>query len=456
MGCNWDEHLRQKSKAVPMPRVSTRSLKLTNRAVEAVEPEARRVRINDTEQAGFCLLVQPSGKKSFSVRYVTAEGKNSEKNLGTYPETLPARARELAAQTRAGVRADKSDPAEEARQARQQGTEKRQRTFKALVEVYLDDVVARGKKRPATMAKERQHIGKHLIPHMGNVSVETITGVEIGKAIAKARAEASKRGKSGNAAANDCLKYTRQVLKFGQKQGWLPKSYKPWEDVDKYEERPREREATNEELKALWSRWEARKTSESQRGWHSAAALQFALLTLQRGEEVVSLSWSEIDLEARTWTIPAKRKKEGRTAVVPLSDQALAILQAAQEKDPEAEGPFPGRKLQESPGAMQRGSLTQAFKRDCEALGIDDLVPHDLRRTGRTAISNPEALGFSPHIGEAVISHAIGDKMVRTYDRNAYLTEKRRALSAWGNLVERVVTGGGQQGAGANVVSFPA
>lgn len=426
-----------------MPRASTRELKLTNKSVEAVEPEARRIRIMDTEQAGLCLLVQPTGRKTFSVRYVTAEGKNSEKSLGTYPELLPIRARELAAQTRAGVKADKSDPAEEARRARLEGTKRRQRTFKALVEVYLYDMEARGKKRPATIAKERQHIGKHLVPLLGNLSVEAITGVEIGRAVSKVRAEASKRGKTGNSAANDCLKYTRQVLKFGQKQGWLARSVHPWEDVDKYDEHPREREATSDELKALWTRWEARKASESHRGWHSAAALQFALLTLQRGEEVVSLPWSEIDLKARIWTIPSARKKEGRTAAVPLSDQAIAVLEAAREKDPDAEGPFPGRKLQESPepGAIQRASLTQAFKRDCAALGIEDLVPHDLRRTGRTAITNPEGLGFAPHIGEAVISHAVGDKLVRTYDRNSYLTEKRRALEAWADEVERVVYG---------------
>ncbi|MCR9130321.1 MAG: tyrosine-type recombinase/integrase [Alphaproteobacteria bacterium] len=426
-----------------MPREATRTLKLTNRSVEAAEPAERRYRINDTDQRGFYLAVQPSGKKSFGVRYVTTEGKNSEKHLGDFPGLLPAKARELAAQMRSEVKAAKIDPAEEARKARQDGTDRRKRTFMALAEAYLQDMEARGKKRPATVAKERQHIGKHLMPLLGSQSVETITGVEIAKALAKVRTEASKRGKTGNSAANDCLKYARQVLKYGQKLGWLPKSSHPWEDVEKYEERPRERVATEAELKALWSRWEARKNRPDPRGWHSAAALQFALLTLQRGEEVVSLPWSEVDLEARVWTIPGERKKEGRTAVVPLSEEAVAILRAAQERDPDAPGPFVGRRLKAETEAnsLKRGSLTQAFERDCEALKIEDLTPHDLRRTGRTIITNPERLGFGPHVGEAVISHAIGDTLTRTYDRNSYLLDKRRALEAWAREVGRIVSG---------------
>lgn len=439
-----------------MPRASSRTLKLTNRSVEAVEPTERRFRINDADQKGFYLYVQPSGKKSFGVRYVTAEGKNSEKNLGDYPGLLPAKARELAAKVRSEVKAAKIDPAEQARKERKEGTDKRKRTFKVLAEAYLEDMEARGKKRPSTIAKERQHTNKHLIPHMGNLTVDTITGVDIAKALNKARAEASKRGKSGNAAANDCLKYARQILKYGQKLGWLPKSSHPWEDVEKFEEKPREREATNDELKALWTRWEARKGSEDQRGWHSAAALQFALLTLQRGEEVVSLPWSEIDLEARLWTIPAERKKEGRTAVVPLSNQALAILKTAREMEPEGDGPFLGREKKDGTGreTLKRGSFTQSFERDCDELKITDLVPHDLRRTGRTAITNPERLGFPPHVGEAVISHAIGDTLFRTYDKNSYLTEKRRALEAWARELERVASGEDAAQPGDNVVAL--
>ena len=78
-----------------MPKPSANTQKLTNRTVEAAAPRDRLYRINDETQPGLCLAVHPSGRKSFRVRYVTAEGKNSEKTLGDYPGLLPVPARDL-------------------------------------------------------------------------------------------------------------------------------------------------------------------------------------------------------------------------------------------------------------------------------------------------------------------------------------------------------------------------
>lgn len=419
-----------------MPRASTLTQKLTKRTVEAAKPRDRRFRISDSDQPGFYLMVWPSGTKSFGVRYNTADGKQSERKLGDYPSVLPATAREEAQRLRSDVYTAGADPAEDARKARQAGVERRQRTFAALAEEYLLDMELRARKRVSTIAKERQHINKHLVPQLGRFPVDEISTRDLTTALMKIRTAASELGKSGSSAANDCLKYARQILKYGQRLEWLPKERRAWEDVEKFDEAPREREASNDELKALWAQWETRKRENGSRGWNSATALQFMALTLQRGEEVVSMSWDEVDLKARLWTIPGDRKKENRAAAVPLSDQAIAILREAKDRNPEDFGPFRGR----TGATLKRASLTQSFERDRQTLGIDDLTPHDLRRTGRTAITNPERLGFPPFIGEVVISHAIQDSLVRTYDRNSYLSEKRRALEAWGRELERVVT----------------
>ena len=64
----------------------TRRIKLTNKAVNDLQPEDKRYRVNDTKQTGLCVVVQTSGSKTFSVRYRTAEGKNSDKTLGRFPE----------------------------------------------------------------------------------------------------------------------------------------------------------------------------------------------------------------------------------------------------------------------------------------------------------------------------------------------------------------------------------
>jgi integrase len=430
-----------------MPKPATRSEKLTNRIVEAAKPAQRLYRINDSDQLGFCLAVHPNGRKSFRVRYVTVEGKNSEKTLGDFPGLLPIAAREHAGRVRSEVRLQAVDPAEAAREARRVGTLQRARTLKLLIEAYLADVAARGEKRPTTVAKERQYLLRTIIPRLGSFKADSLTAVDVSKALAEIKADAAKRGKRGASAANDCRKYLMLVLNYGKRLGWVVTNVVV--DVDKYVEEARERIATDDELKALWSRWGARRASGDTLGRNSAAALQFACLTLQRGEEAASMPWSELDLKAKTWTIPAARKKERRLAVVPLSDEAIAILREARDRHPVACGPFVGR---DGVTPIRRGSLTQAFERDRAALGIGDLTPHDIRRTGRTIITSPERLGFAPHVGEAVISHAVGTRLQRTYDRNSYLIDKRRALEAWAAEVLRIADGG--ERTDGNIVTF--
>ncbi len=417
-----------------MTKSDTRRERLSNSSVNSLTSEARRYRVNDEKQAGLCIVVQPSGKKTFSVRYRTADGKNSEKTLGDFPSVSVEEARRLASDIRGRVITTQEDPAEEARKARSEGTEKRQRTLKALIEDYLEREETRGRVRGSTLSKKRHHLLNNVVPLAGSWQVSDIKYADIDKllpTIAK-RISKSPQAKNGNAGANDCLKFLKQVFKFGVQREWMDRN--PASEVERLPETTNTRIATDAELKALWLHWEARMKAGRPQDWAGSAALQFLSLTLQRGQEVAKAKWSDIDLDAKTWTVPLEDKKEARLAVIPLSEPALEILREAKRRHPEAEHPFPGR----TGRAIRRDSITQAFSRDCEVLGIAELTPHDMRRTGRTAITNPERLGFPPHVGEAVIAHQIGDKLTRTYDRNSYLPEKRRALDAWAQEILRV------------------
>tara|TARA_R110000868_G_scaffold6550_8_gene37126 strand:+ start:38489 stop:39826 length:1338 start_codon:yes stop_codon:yes gene_type:complete len=429
-----------------MARKGALSANLTNRIVEEADIRERRYRINDEQQRGFYLFVYPSGRKAFGVRYTTSSGKESDRVIGDYPGLLPSQARALAAKLRADVVTAQADPAAERSAARRQGQERRDRTIATLAKTYLEHQLKRGEKAASTLAKETQHIKNHIIPRLGSVSAADLTRLDVEEALFAIRDDAaSKSGKSGASAANDCRKYLRQICEFGVVREWLPTN--PVDLIPAFAEEPRERVATDDELTRLWQRWEARKTPPENsdglpRGWAGAAAMQFAALTLQRGEEVVSAEWSEIDWDGLLWLIPRNRRKDRRALAVPLSEASLAILRDAWDHSETApDGPWPGPFIGRRDAAIKRMSLTQAFRRDCAALGIADLTPHDLRRTGRTAITNPEKLGFPPHIGEAVIGHVIGSRLQRTYDLNDYLSEKRRALEGWGQWLLGITAG---------------
>lgn len=435
-----------------MPRQAARSTKLTKTSVENLKPEAKRYRVMDTVQTGFCVLVSPAGKRTFAVRYVTAEGKNSEKTLGEYPALLPDKARELAAEVRTEVKAKGSDPVEQTREKRRAGTERRQRTLEALSALYLKDAEDKGKKAASTLSKERAHLGRNILPRLGKLPVDRLALEDIEEALADIKKSAAARsGGTGAAAANDCRKYLNLILEFGRKRGWL--TVNPVLDTDKYEERHRERVASDDELRLLWNYWDAQKRTgtsggaehegEEGRGWASASALQFEVLTLQRGGEVAAMRWEEIDFQDRRWYLGASRKNERRAFIVPLSPQALTILREARTLNGDAAGPFMGKPNRRTGKrkTIRRDSLTQAFERACGKLGVEDLTPHDMRRTGRTRMSDGERLNIAPHVAEVVIAHKVSGKIQKVYDQNEYLAEKRAALDAWASYVERVARG---------------
>jgi integrase len=149
------------------------------------------------------------------------------------------------------------------------------------------------------------------------------------------------------------------------------------------------------------------------------------------------LTWSEIDLAARTITIAKERTKNGIEHSVPLPDAALSILQ----------------------GIMRRGDRDYVFgiARDGgfsgwskSKIALDKAVAlkedwrlHDLRRTVRTGLGK---LGVQPHVAEAVLNH-LPPKLIRTYDRNTYAAEKRDALDEWAAHLKTVIA----QATGTNV-----
>jgi integrase len=148
--------------------------------------------------------------------------------------------------------------------------------------------------------------------------------------------------------------------------------------------------------------------------------IQLLMLTGCRRDEIGSLQWSEINLKARTITLPPARTKNHNEHVVPLTGKALAILQAVQKKRAGREHVFGKGQGGYSGWSKSKVALDAAAK-------LKDWTLHDIRRTVRTGLGR---LGVAPHVAEAVLNH-LPAKLIRTYDRNSYEIEKRAALEQW-------------------------
>jgi integrase len=158
--------------------------------------------------------------------------------------------------------------------------------------------------------------------------------------------------------------------------------------------------------------------------------VRLLILTGQRRDEVGAMWWSELDLEAAVWTIPATRTKNSRAHTVPLSPAAVQIL-SARVRQVGREYVFGSRA-----GPFQGWSRAKAALDARVALTAPWRL-HDLRRSLATGLGD---IGVLPHVVEALLNHLSGFRggVAGTYNYAAYASEKRDALNRWADHVKQV------------------
>jgi len=152
----------------------------------------------------------------------------------------------------------------------------------------------------------------------------------------------------------------------------------------------------------------------------AARALEFTILTAGRTGEVIGAKPDEIDLVAKTWTIPAARMKGKREHRVPLSSAALSIAKAMRQLD--KDHLFPGGRPRKPLSNM---AMLELLKR----MGRDDLTVHGFRSTFRDWAA--ERTNFQREVAEAALAHTTGDKVEAAYRRGDLFEKRRRLMDAW-------------------------
>lgn len=146
-----------------------------------------------------------------------------------------------------------------------------------------------------------------------------------------------------------------------------------------------------------------------------------------RPAEASATAWAEIDIEKREWCIPAERMKAKRDHIVPLSDQALEILEIMRPISGRREHVFPSRNDPRKP--MNSQTANAALKR----IGYGGkLVAHGLRSIASTAMNEAE---FNADVIEAALAHCDKNEVRRAYNRSTYLEQRQELMEWWGNEV---------------------
>jgi integrase len=390
---------------------------LTDVSVRKTAPTNKRREIMDGQVRGLFLLVQPTGAKSFAVRYSRA-GRVMKVTLGPYPALSLVEARRRALGIAASV-ANGADPAEEKKAARKAAARVPE-TVKTVWTI-ADEFLKRhtSEHNGARWATETQRIlDRNILPAIGDKPAVEIDKAAINDMIDTITAR-------GPIAANRTLAVTKKLFRWSLSRGYVDRD--PCAGIAKPgAEQRRDRILSSDELSRVWRAAEGM-------AYPFGAAVQLLILTGARREEIGAMKWAEVDLAARDWTLPAARAKNGVEHVIPLSDAAIEILKS-----------FPriGRSgfVFTVTGRTPISGWSRAKEQLDKASGVAGWTIHDLRRTVATGLAG---LGVAMPVVEKILNHVSGSfgGVAGVYQRFAFADEKRDALEKWAARVAVIVGG---------------
>jgi integrase len=416
------------------------SNRLTAKTVENIRPGDARREVPDGEVRGMYLVIQPSGAKSYVLRYRHA-GKPRKLTIGPVEMGL-GEARKLAASARVAIATGK-DPAGEKRlgkaavkEAAHEARRAKRDVVEAVVAEFVDKHVRRNNK-PSTGREYERLLEKEITTPWRGRRLADISRRDVNMLLDDIVARGAPIG------ANRILAILRKFCKWAVSREIIERS--PVDGVlARSTETPRDRVLDDHELRVVW-------LAADSLGWPFNAIVRLLILTGARRSEVAGMAWAEVDLEKKLWSLPASRAKNKRAHSLPLSSAAIDILKSL----PHIENPngliFPAgftRQRTRGPVSVSGFSapkvrLGRAIANLAEADGSPPLAQfgfHDLRRS---AASGMAKLGVDLHVIERCLNHASGTfgDVLGIYQKHKFEDAMQRAMDAWGAHVERLVTG---------------
>ena len=327
--------------------------------------------------------------------------------LGRYPDVSLKRARELHQEARKLV-ASGISPVHHKQQEKLS-------TFGAVASTWQE--VTNGRLRASTVAQREREIKNDLLPKLRSRPIDSITRIELTRHLQVVEKRAPETARNLRTHLNGIFEHAidiglisanptppRRVLQSRQSKHHLAL--------------PAER--TGNFLRAL---------DNSRVNAETRIAMLLVLLTAARKDEVISSKWDEIDLKAKSWTIPASRMKTKREHWIPLSSQAIELLKKLRELVPdECEHLFPNRVDPRRP--MANRSLNAVLDR----LGYGgESTPHGMRAAFSTHFNK---MGANIDVIEQCLAHVPANKVRAAYNRHAYQEERREMLQAWADYLD--------------------
>ena len=388
---------------------------LTNNEILKTKPRDKDFTLHDGD--GLFLLVKTSGKKLWRFRY-QRPGSSSRTNLslGSYPALTLAAARQIRDQHLTTLAHD-SEPQQQEEQVSEQRQIELDSIFSTVAANWFQ---LKSKSVTEDYAKDIwRSLDKDVFPAIGAIPVQELKARTIVEALEPIKARGALE------TVRRLVQRINEIMIYAVNTGLIDAN--PASGVGMAFERPKKQNMPTlrpEELPKLM-----RSLVMSNLSVPTRCLIEWQLLTLVRPSEASGARWEEIDLDAKLWTIPAERMKGKREHVVPLSPQALYILDVMKAISAHREHVFPSRN--DPKQAMNSQTANAALKR----IGYGGkLVAHGLRSIASTALNEA---GFNADVIEAALAHTDKNEVRRAYNRSIYLEQRKDLMSWWGVFVNK-------------------
>lgn len=386
---------------------------LTNNEILKAKPREKDFTLHDGD--GLFLLVKTSGKKLWRFRYQRpVSGRRTNLSLGSYPALTLAAARLIRDQHLTTL-AQGIDPQQQQEQASEQRLIELDSIFSTVAANWFQ---IKSKSVTEDYAKDIwRSLDKDVFPAIGEIPVQEIKARTIVEALEPIKARGALE------TVRRLVQRVNEIMIYAVNTGLIDAN--PASGVGMAFEKPKKQNMPTlrpEELPKLM-----RSLVMSNLSVPTRCLIEWQLLTLVRPSEASGARWAEIDLDTKLWTIPAERMKAKREHIVPLSPQALEILEVMKPISAHREHVFPSRNDPKNP--MNSQTANAALKR----IGFGSkLVAHGLRSIASTALNET---GFNPDVIEAALAHSDKNEVRRAYNRSTYLDKRIDLMDWWGKFV---------------------
>jgi integrase len=390
-------------------------MKLTGIKVSEAKPSDRERKLSDG--GGLYLLIKPNGTKTWRYKY-RFNGKELTLALGLYPEVSLKQARQRHKAARE-LLASGVDPNQDKRDQKLAAELAAGNTFGMVAQEWVE--VKLSGLTEATIERNTSVLNLHLLPHLGHRPVGEITSPELLSVLRRVEAtgaiETPRRAKS----------IAGQVFRYGIAIGRCERD--PSADI-----RDALKPTQSTHYGALVKPDEVGRLMLAIDDYHGSMVVRCALLmsalTFQRPGNVRSMEWDEI--EGDEWRIPKEKSKTREPIIVPLSKQAMKVLEEIAPLSGHGRYVFPsarGGSRQLSDGAVRTALRSMGYDRS-------QMTAHGFRAMARTLLD--EALNQRVEWIEMQLGHRVADVHGRAYNRTQFLPERAKMMQRWANYLDTV------------------